>query len=515
VGDSAVSRIRHNLTASVPAAIVVGLVLFAGVALALRAHFRSSPARTAAAGPPAITVERSTIAAPIPAGFVGLSIELKGLESYTGTNPRAIDPAFLNLIRDIAPNQSPVLRIGGDSTDWSWWPVAHMSRPGGVRYVLTPRWMQVARGLASSLQGRLILGLNLEAGSQQLAATEARAMVSGIGRSAIAAFEIGNEPELYGSFGWYRAANGKPVLGRPRGYGEAQFTSDFSGFAHVLPGVALAGPSSGSLPWLDQLGSFLSAEPRVRLATVHAYPLKHCTHSTVVTIGQLLSDQASHGLAEQVSPYVATALRRHIGVRVDEMNAISCGGTRGVSDTFGSALWMLDALFEMARTGLDGVNIHTVPNTINEVLGPDFANGTWKVRVHPEYYGMIMFAQAAPPGSRLLQVSSAAPAGVKLWATRAPDGHVRVVLINKHLTRAAVVRLRIPSATGPGSIEQLRAPSVHATTNVTLGGQTFGSQTGTGQLAGTAQTTTLAPANGTYVVSVPAASATMLTLSSH
>ena len=41
--------------------------------------------------------------------------------------------------------------------------------------------------------------------------------------------------------------------------------------------------------------------------------------------------------------------------------------------------------------------------------------------MHPEYYGLLMFAQAFPPGARLLPVS--APAGpVKVWATEAPTG---------------------------------------------------------------------------------------------
>ncbi len=37
--------------------------------------------------------------------------------------------------------------------------------------------------------------------------------------------------------------------------------------------------------------------------------------------------------------------------RVDEMNAITCAGTPGVSDTFASALWVLNALFAMDRAG--------------------------------------------------------------------------------------------------------------------------------------------------------------------
>src|ERR1700742_5184931 len=114
--------------------------------------------------------------------------------------------------------------------------------------------------------------------------------------------------------------------------------------------------------------------------TVHAYPLTHCTKSKVVTIAQLLADSSSHGLAVSVAPLIADASRAHLPLRIDEMNGISCGGTRGVSDTFASALWMLDTLFEMTRAGVVGVNVHTVPNTINELLGPEFVDGKWSIR---------------------------------------------------------------------------------------------------------------------------------------
>lgn len=40
------------------------------------------------------------------------------------------------------------------------------------------------------------------------------------------------------------------------------------------------------------------------------------------------------------------------------MNTISNNGRRGVSDTFGGALWSLDAALEVAASGASGVNFH-------------------------------------------------------------------------------------------------------------------------------------------------------------
>ncbi len=448
----------------------------------------------------------------VPAGFLGLSVEYHGWAEYTGSDPRHVDPVFLQLIRDIAPGQQPVLRIGGDSTDWTWWPVPHMRRPPGVSYALTPNWMSVTRATAAALDARMILGVNLEADSRRVAGAEAQAIVNRIGRKSVDAIEIGNEPELYGTFAWYVSPSGHGVPGRPRSYDFSEFTNEFSSFAGAMPTVALAGPNSGAANWLTNLGPFLSHEPRVKLATIHAYPLKHCSPSQVVTIGQMLADTSSHGLAQTVKPFVNTAERHGTPIRVDEMNAITCGGYEGVSNSFSSALWVIDSLFEMAKTGVDGVNIHTRPYTINEILGPTHIHGRWAMRVHPEYYGMMMFAQAAPAGSKLLTVSGTPPAGVKVWATRATNGQIRIMLINKNQARPEVLHLRLGSASGPALEEELRAPSVRATSGVTLGGQTFGASTSTGVLSGQTDDSSLAPSHGSYVVRVPPATATLLTL---
>jgi hypothetical protein len=379
----------------------------------------------------------------------------------------------------------------------------------------------VTAALTHAVDAHLILGLNLELDSNTDAADEAQAMIRGIGRSSIDALELGNEPELYGSFSWYKNANGQHVTGRPRGYDFSTFLPDFAKIARALPNLPLAGPATGAPKWIPELGRFLAAEPLVKVATLHRYPLQQCFMPAASTkfpsVAHMLVPSASRGLADSVAPLVGVAHARHVALRIDEMNSVSCGGAPGVSNAFVSALWALDAVFQMARVGVDGVNIHTFPKATYELFNFTRADGKWSGYVAPEYYGLLMFAQAAPAGARLLHTTGAL-GNVRSWATRAPDGTIHVVLINDYTaqSRTIAVRiplaLRIPGATGAATLERLRAPGVTARSGVTLGGQSFGTATTTGLLSGPSDISTVKPANGDYVVRLPPATAAMLTL---
>src|SRR6202000_3222612 len=126
----------------------------------------------------------------------------------TGRAPRAVDPALLGLLAGLAPGQSPVIRIGGDSTDGSWWPIRGQIAQGGIYYPITKRWLRTTQALAAALNAKLILGINLAAGRPAIAVAEGRAFLEGIGRRYIDAFEIGNEPDLYPVFPWSQDPRG-------------------------------------------------------------------------------------------------------------------------------------------------------------------------------------------------------------------------------------------------------------------------------------------------------------------
>lgn len=488
------------------------------LALAAVALAGARPAAADGPTPPILTVSvgGSANGATIQPSFLGFSFEFQALHVYTGRDPFAVNPVLLQLIRNLNPGQTPVLRIGGRSTDATWWRVPKLFPGGGVSYRLTPGWLRTTHTLASKLGARLILGVNLQAGRPAIATAEARAFLEGIGRGHIEALEIGNEPDLYGTLPWYHTlVSGHPVFARPPSYSVAGFTREFSRWRAALPPLPIAGPTFANLPWLSALGSFLSAEPGLGLVTFHRYPLRGCSvtpgQPTYPTLESLLSDYSSDDLALGIAQ--AVSLTHSVGrrFRLDELNSVACSGRRGVSNTFASALWMVDTLFAMAAVGVDGVNVHTLPGAEYEPFTFSHIHGRWRAFVRPEYYGLLLFSRAAPPGARLLPVTGAS-GQVKVWATLAPDGTRRVVLINKDLGAAHQVNLKPGGPANPAVLEQLQASSAAATRGVTLAGQSYGSATATGTLAGTPQDEPTTPVGGVYSVTLPAASAVMLTL---
>jgi len=490
--------------------LAAGVTLLVVVILAIFGVFSPSPA----AKPLQIsaTISAQPVGRPIAAGFVGLSIEYPALAEYLGSNPSRIDPVFVSLIKALAPGGSPVLRIGGDSTDHAWWPTAGFLPPLSVTDTLTPTWLEATHALALATNARLIMGINLAANIPSLAAAEAAAFRSGIGRRYIEAFEIGNEPDIYGISPSYQLVTGKPASARAPAWDIQQFIHEFSRWRRAVSPTPVAGPSYAEDSWIQQLPAFLRAEPRLRLVTYHRYPLrgclKHPNEAPSATIPHLLANAASAGLAAQVAPFVREAARDRLPLRLDEINSAACEGKLGVSNTFASALWVLDTLFNLQRAGVSGVNIHTLPGAPYEPFTFTHRDRRWRAQVRPIYYGMLAFVRAFPAGAHGLLVS--APGGpVKVWAT-IKGTTVRVVVIDESASRPAEVRLRLPASVSDSlRYQRLLAPSVAATTGVTLGGRSFATQTATGTLA-PARPRTLVGRSDQYVVRLPAASAVLL-----
>jgi hypothetical protein len=492
------------------------------VALAVSGPFAVS----ARASEAKVTVGGAPLTGPRPDGFVGLAFTYSGLAQWMSENG-STDPVLMQLIRNLTPVGRPSLRIGGESADRSWWPIAGYRRPFGITYELGPWWADIARRLAHATNARLLLGLELEANRPRIDAVEARELLHGVGSHYVQSFQIGNEPNLYPVIPWYRVLDGRPVVwygklgtpiyARPRSYDPAQFSAEIAAIMHAIPSYPIAGPETNVLSWTQALIPFLRPNGPLTMLTTHAYGVNNCVkdHSSerYATVPNLLRLRASRDLLTGKAPYVSLVHQRGGSYRIDEMGAVTCTGSAGVSNTMATALWAVDALFDAARQGVDGVNLHTDYARVNHLFALSWSRGRWRATVEPIYYGALLFAQADPAGSRLLEVEGGTSATLRVWASQGPDHRVRITVINDSLIAPATVQVRLPAGLGPvnGTIERLQAPDgAYATRGVTLGGRNFGTTT-SGSLPGP-DLQAVSARRGTVTIQLPKGSAALVTL---
>jgi hypothetical protein len=501
--------LRARLTARVAALAVVcsvgGPVTIAAAPAAARNLEVGPTVRTP-------TSERATVRAQGPAavpatsttqGFLGISTSLSTITNLSGS---AADPdtPFVHLVKNLSPGAPSVLRLGGVGTDDSWWPIPGMNER--YLYKLTPGWAADVRAMLTAVGGEAILGVNLESDSKRLASTEVAAFDRYVGPGLIDAFELGNEPEFFP----VALPKGHPPHDYP--YKIAHYGTEFSNIASALGGAALAGPGSGAPNWLTHLGTLLDDMPSgLKVVTMHAYPMKNCSHLSALSVADFFVRSSIQGLADSIHTAVKTAAAHGKPLRVDEFNGVSCGGEAGVSDSFGEALWALNMLPALWQAGVQGVNFQTADADLNRMIHAQHTASGWSVSVQPEYYGLLTFADAAPAGSRLLQISDPGLTHFYQFAVRAPNRSERVVLTNVGSV-ARTVGVAASGTRGTGSLFLLSATSLSATAGTTLAGQRLSSRTG--QLTGTPSLTLVTPnSRGVYAVRVPAHAAAVLTLS--
>ncbi|HET6867122.1 MAG TPA: hypothetical protein VFH80_14480 [Solirubrobacteraceae bacterium] len=408
-----------------------------------------------------------------------------------------------------------LLRVGGTSADDAYWEAPTAGSPPWV-FSIGDDWLRGLAGLARRDNLQVTLDLNLAVHSPAMAVRFARAAYDALSPSRLAGLAIGNEPDLF---------EHQPGLARERvggaqsaprtdwtlSYSPTRYRHDYLTYARALeaglPGVPLAGPESASVTdgWLHALDGMRGSG--LTLLTVHRYPFSLCwapDSPLYPRISSLLSESASAGLADGLLPAIAHAHRSGLRLWVSEMNSVSCGGNQGVADSFATALWAPDALFELMSHGVDGVNWHIRPGLLNA----PFELHASAIQPLPELYGLALFGQMLGPDARRVDVSVSETRGLhlKVWATRSSE-RTRVLLINKGARAAAVSLLSTPAGTC-GSLERLSASSIRSVDDVTLAGRPIGSD---GRWLGRALLVTVCAHRGVYHVRVPRYSAVLLT----
>ncbi len=243
----------------------------------------------------------------------------------------------------------------------------------------------------------------------------------------------------------------------------------------AAPDTPIAGPdpSTGTqgLTWLRDDATTIHPQ----LLTDHYYPLSSCGENP--TISELLSPTVRRKESEMLTNMLTLAHTYATPLRMDETNDISCEGEPGVSNAFASALWALDYTARAMTAGVAGVNFHDLidqPRAYSALAAhSEGALNAGELQPAPEWYALL--AAHTLVGGRPLRTSVAGttPGELSSSAVGAPDGKVRLVLVDYDPpgSEPLAVRLRVPRSLAGGSVLRLTAPSPAATTGTRLGGR--------------------------------------------
>jgi hypothetical protein len=405
-----------------------------------------------------VTVDLGTTVGTIGADFTGFSYEKTHIMngSLTSSNTNMI--ALYKLLG------TPMVRLGANDVERCSWAGqgAAPSQPNGQPFVtkVTTGGVDQFCGFLAATGSKAIYGVNFQLGNVTASSAEAAYVMSQC-PSSIVGFEIGNEPDKFGSW----------VLQQP----------DYERFADAIlatPGALLVGPACTTKADVLYAAPFADSETakygsKLTLLTQHSYVAAASSSECSSANLQITTTK----LTDVFDTIQAAATKNNIpGWRMGENNTCSGHGQQGVSDTFVSALWAIDYMFEVAKRGGSGINFHTSENGMDGSVPfyyePIKENGGAVVQVQPEYYGMLLFAEAGV-GSMVSATVSTSAQYFTAWAVKT-NGSTSVVLNNRNASSGVSATVDLGSAVSSASAIFLEStPTGNLTAaagNVTLAG---------------------------------------------
>ena len=462
----------------------------------------------------------------VPPSFAGFSLEYWSALDYLGAFG-AVNRAFAGLSRELAlgGRGAPTIRIGGNSTDATWWNPDGAPRPPGLDTDLTAAWLTQLRTWSAATRTPLVLGVNLGLNNPANAAAYVQQAVATLGRPALAGFEIGNEPDRYSQLRTFHVGTRKleRAVRRASDYSFEQYSDELDSYVRTLVPVAAQVPLSGGAfagsIWDGETDALLNREgPGTTAFAAHAYALDACgaaarRRKKASFARALLGPGGTAPIITRMRQLALTATAHGTAFRVSEANTANCGGVDGVSNAFVSALWGADLLFGLAEAGASNVDFHAWDGAFYSPVDFVHSHGAVVARVHPLFYGMLLFDRALPAGARLVPVTPNAPtASTKTWASIDPAGTRRIVIINKDSTRPRQVVLRVAQGAAKARVQRLTAPSVLSKEGVRFAGQSYGRTTRDGRPRGKRVVETVARSRGGFRIAMPPGSAALVTV---
>jgi hypothetical protein len=333
--------------------------------------------------------------------------------------------------------------------------------------------------------------------------------------SRLLGFEIGNEPDSYGS---------PQVKLRPGSYDVSGYLNELSSYVvamrEAVPSLRLYGPDLSSNVWLPAIAS--GKDTPFTVITEHYYPLAYsfargaCLGTPVPTALELLSPQVRERENTALRDLASAGRTSHRGTLISETNNTgSCDAAGGpaTSPVFASALWSFDWALRAASDGIAGLDFNgyfgrCFPHTASPICAPSHtAEAGGQFTAKPEYYGLLAARQLE--GGRFLAVQVSGQniqENLTAYATIHPHGVITLAIDNFVSEDSTSLLLKVPGYI-QATEERLMGPSLSATSNITFG---HGSINASGSLRSTRNV--VPEVDHAFRVKMGPASATVITL---
>ena len=398
-------------------------------------------------------------------GFAGLSYEKSAMCTPLFT---AANAGLIGLFQLLGPS---ALRIGGNTVDQHIWTP---NGAGQTAYHIAPSDVDSLAAFLKDTGWQCIYGINLGgaatgATTPALAASEVAYVAQKLG-SSLLGVEIGNECDGYGAPGSYF----------PDGWSLAQFETLWNQFrsaiAAAAPGVAVTGPASGSnvAAWTVPFAQSETGKG-ISMLTQHYY--RGDGYSSTSTAANLISPDAN--LQKCLGMLNGASQSTGVPFRFGECNSYFNGGAVGVSNSYASALWVIDFLFNSALGGAAGVNLQGGGSANGYT--PIADNSGVVVEARPEFYGLTFFTLAGQ-GSLCEATLSAGSTNASAYAVKSAAGDISLVIVNKDTTQNLELAISLPETVRSASLIEMsqlssgaKVPNLTATSGVTIQGAAIAS----------------------------------------
>ncbi|KAJ7669142.1 hypothetical protein B0H17DRAFT_1018163 [Mycena rosella] len=450
--------------------------------------------------------------------FIGFSIEMSVTNQVLGKNSTLIQVPFLNLMANIQQRAGAIhIRVGGNTQESATLVdtlpdgrILMKDLTGVTGRTQTPPldftrdMLYLMRNISSFVNVHWFLGIPWFVTQPfDLAIIPASQEILG---DYLLGLQAANEPDMYGI---HSHRNG--TIYGPNGndyYKPYDYMKEISSLLTQIDAAGddptgraktiLVGPNSANFNWTLQeiwdAGFVDTFTDNLAYLAVEKYPTDNCNAAFgggPVTDPQTeIANYLTHNAPKNLlAPYLASTLyaqTKNKPFLMFETNTASCGGFRGVSDSFTAALWGLDYSLQLAHSNFSGAHFHLGGQNVyyNPFTSPPTNESTFhQWSVGPLYYSALVMAEAIG-ASNQTQVLDLQIPGLSqytpVYGIYENGTPVRVAIVNYvddptgANTVHAVISMSGGSMPATVKVKRLSAQSVVQKGGYTWANQTFG-----------------------------------------